>query len=230
VAKETRMETMPYRPDVDAVNRPASPTATSTADTAVTSSDWRSGLPILCGARAMLRELRREDAPSLCALLTTVEVSRFISPPPTTVEGFERFIDWAHEQRAAGQFACFAVVPHGMDTAVGLFQVRATQADFGTAEWGFALGSSFWGTSLFLEGARHVVTFAFEDLGVRRLEARAAVQNGRGNGALRKVGAVKEGTLRRSFQRFGEYLDQNLWTILREDWGQAKVVWGATLH
>ena len=59
-------------------------------------------------------------------------------------------------------------------------------------------------------------------LGSHRLEARAAVQNGRGNGALRKIGAVREGVLRRSFLRNGEYLDQALWTILAEDWRDAK--------
>jgi hypothetical protein len=32
--------------------------------------------------------------------------------------------------------------------------------------------------------------------------------------------------LRRSFFRNGEYLDQALWTVLEEDWRQAKVVWG----
>jgi len=53
---------------------------------------------------------------------------------------------------------------------------------------------------------------------VHRLEARAAVRNGRGNGALRKIGAVQEGLLRKSFLKDGEYLDQALWTILDEDW------------
>jgi RimJ/RimL family protein N-acetyltransferase len=44
------------------------------------------------------------------------------------------------------------------------------------------------------------------------------VQNGRGNGALRKVGAVQEGVLRRSFLRNGQYHDQVLYSILAEDW------------
>jgi RimJ/RimL family protein N-acetyltransferase len=225
------MKTTPLRPGIGGAKRPAPAGATTSApDAAVTTSNWRAGLPILCGTHAVLREVQRDDALSLCALLTTTEVARFISPPPTTVEGFERFIDWAREQRAAGQFACFAVVPHGMDTAVGLFQVRAMQPDFGIGEWGFVLGSPFWGTGLFLGSAIHVVTFVFGEIGVRRLEARAAVQNGRGNGALRKIGAVMEGTLRRSFKRAGEYLDQNLWTILREDWGRAKDVWREVRH
>ena len=53
-----------------------------------------------------------------------------------------------------------------------------------------------------------MVHFAFEAVGVHRLEARAAVRNGRGNGALRKIGAVQEGVLRKSFLKDGEYLDQ----------------------
>jgi RimJ/RimL family protein N-acetyltransferase len=63
-----------------------------------------------------------------------------------------------------------------------------------------------------------VLDFAFTVLGVHRLEARAAVRNGRGNGALRKMGAICEGVLRRSFLRNGEYLDQHLYSILDSDW------------
>jgi RimJ/RimL family protein N-acetyltransferase len=162
-------------------------------------------------------------------MLSTEEVSRFISPPPTTVDGFERFIAWTHQQRATGCYVCFAVVPDGLDTAIGLFQVRALEPSFATAEWGFALGSPYWGTGVFPEAATQVLTFAFDHLGVHRLEARAAVRNGRGNGALRKVGAVQEGVLRRSFLRHGEYLDQVLWTILREDWHPTTTL-GPTIH
>jgi ribosomal-protein-serine acetyltransferase len=67
-----------------------------------------------------------------------------------------------------------------------------------------------------------VVNFAIETLRVSRLEARAAVANGRGNGALRKLGAVQEGVLRRSFLKNGQFLDQMLWSILSEEWRQAK--------
>ncbi len=189
-------------------------------------------MPTLCGARVTLRELRRSDAASLVAMLATEEVARFITPPPTTVEGFERFIEWTHVQRSQGAYACFAVVPEGMETAIGIFQVRQLEPSFATAEWGFAIGSPFWGTGVFADGAALVVNFAFEILGAHRLEARAAARNGRGNGALLKIGAVREGILRKSFVRDGEYLDQILWSIIREDWMQAhsKAVWGSAIH
>jgi RimJ/RimL family protein N-acetyltransferase len=196
----------------------------------VTTSDWTQALPVLTGSMVTLRELRISDAVSLLAMLSTEEVARFISPPPTTVEGFERFIAWTQRERAAGNYACFAVVPHGMDTAVGIFQVRQLEPGFATAEWGFALGSAFWGTGMVMDGARMVIDFAFDVIGTHRLEARAAVLNGRGNGALRKIGAMQEGILRKSFLRNGEYLDQALWTILDEDWRAQRIIWGARVH
>ncbi len=207
------MERMPYQPHLQTfvtigpVSAPGERTG-----------DWRFGLPALDGSRVTLRELRMSDAQSLFAAMSTEEVGRFISPPPTTVEGFERFIAWTHQQRAAGRYVCFGIVPHGFEATVGLFQIRTLESDLGVAEWGFALASEFWGSGLFEEGARLAIDFAFHTLGIHRLEARAAVRNGRGNGALRKIGAVQEGVLRRSFFRGGEYLDQALWSILRDDW------------
>jgi RimJ/RimL family protein N-acetyltransferase len=222
------MEKTPFRgaqqTDLEAVIKAAR------AASATATSDWRKALPVLTGSMVTLRELRLSDAPSLLAMLSTQEVARFISPPPTTIEGFERFIAWAHRERAAGNYVCFAVVPHGMDTAVGLFQVRQIEPGFGTAEWGFAIGSAFWGTGVFMDGAKLVIDFAFDVIQAHRLEARAAVLNGRGNAALRKIGAVQEGILRKSFLRNGEYLDQTLWTILDEDWRSAKTSVAARIH
>ncbi len=205
------MEKMPYQPELDrAVSVPSG--------VGVTTSDWRAGLPVMIGSNFTLRELRIDDAASLLAMLTTEEVARFISPPPTTVEGFERFIAWTHRERLTGNYICFGIVPDGMEHAVGLFQLRSLEPGFASCEWGFAMGSAFWGTGVFAEGARLVVNFAVDVVGAQRLEARAAVANGRGNGALRKIGAVQEGVLRRSFLRNGQYHDQVLWSILAEDW------------
>jgi RimJ/RimL family protein N-acetyltransferase len=213
------MEKMPYREALDV--QPVTGTAASNTEatnTEATSTDWRSGLPVLTGARVMLRELRATDAPSLFAMLTTEEVSRFISPPPTSVDGFERFIAWTHRMRALGTYVCFAVTLEGSDVAIGIFQLRELEPGFGTAEWGFAIGSPYWGSGAFVDGAELMLRFAFETVGVHRLEARAATQNGRGNAALRKMGAMPEGVLRRSFLRNGEHHDQVLYSIIDEDW------------
>ena len=216
------MEKMPYQQE-PGVRRPSlQASVVPPPVTHVASTDWRKGLPVLTSKQVTLRELRASDAPSLCALLTTEEVSRFISPPPTTVDGFERFIAWTLRQRQVGSYVCFAVTIDSTDTAIGIFQIRETQPGFGTAEWGFAIGSPFWGTGVFQESAELVLEFAFDTIGVHRLEARAAVLNGRGNAALLKVGGVAECVLRKSFKCKGEYLDQALYAVLDTDWRGSK--------
>ena len=73
---------------------------------------------------------------------------------------------------------------------------------------------------MFIDGARLVIDFAF-GLGVHRLEARAAVRTAR----QRRAPEARRGAGRRaagSFLRNGEYLDQALWTILADEWLEAK--------
>lgn len=217
------MEMMPHRYDVPSVTvataAPGLFGSLSLPNFETThEADWREGLPALVTPLCTLRELELSDAPSLLAHLTTEQVARFISPPPDTVEGFEDFIRWARLRRSQGRYACFGIVPLGATHAVGMFQVRLSGYGEGTAEWGFVLGSAFWGTGIFVEGAAEVLTFLFEELGLERVEARAVLQNGRANGALRKVGAVRETVLAGTFERNGQVMDQGLWVVTRDAW------------
>jgi len=56
---------------------------------------------------------------------------------------------------------------------------------------------------------------------VTRLVAHAAILNGRGNGALRKLGARQTGMRPQGLKRHGMKLDQHIWRLTRDDW------WGA---
>jgi RimJ/RimL family protein N-acetyltransferase len=209
------MEKMPYQERAQVVSQ---------------ALDWRFGLPTIRAGKVTLRDIRESDASALMAMLTTDEVAEFISPLPRTVEGFHGFISEVHNERLLGNSFCYGIVPDGYEDAMGLFQVRQLEPGFGSAEWGFALGSPFWGSGVFLDGARAVIDFSFGVVGVHRLEARSITSNGRGNAALRKVGAMQEGILRRSFQRNGRLFDQVLWSILRDDWRQGQPVTGPMLH
>src|SRR5262249_52430821 len=124
------MEKMPYRAELDpAMSQPIAPPAPMVS-ASVTTSDWQQRLPVLASPQVVLRELPLSDAASLFAMLTSEEVARFISPPPSTVEGFERFIAWTHRQRLAGTYVCFAVTLGASDQAIGIFQVRSLEDNF----------------------------------------------------------------------------------------------------
>jgi RimJ/RimL family protein N-acetyltransferase len=83
---------------------------------------------------------------------------------------------------------------------------------------------------VFVDVGRLVGSFAFGSVGAHRLELRVPMQNGRANGAMRKLGAVQEGILRRSVRREGRYVDQALWSILKEDWGDNWTPIGSRVH
>jgi ribosomal-protein-serine acetyltransferase len=197
--------------------------AAARTDRSTAAANWRQRLPDLSDGTVQLRQLRLRDAPSLLRHLNHPRVLQFVASCPTTVEGFERFVRWTHVERRRGHHACYGIVPDGADDAVGIIQLWSVERDFATAEWGFVIGESYWGSGIFMRSA-HLFLDAiflgrvFGSAGVFRLEARAVVRNVRGNGFLRKLGLTPEGVLRGGFHSGEIALDQMMWSMLAPEW------------
>jgi RimJ/RimL family protein N-acetyltransferase len=192
--------------------------------------DWRTDLPTLVARQVTLRELAPSDLGPLVDLLATADASRFGLDEPDTDVAAQQLIDRTARDRATGIAFIYAITLTSSRLFVGVIQVRQLDAAFEAAEWDCTIAPSSRGTGIFLEVARLVGSFAFGAVGAHRLEARVLLQNGRGNGALRKLGAVQEGVLRRSVRRGGEYADQVLWSMLKEDWGDHWVSIAPRVH
>jgi ribosomal-protein-alanine N-acetyltransferase len=186
----------------------------------LTGSRWRDELPTLTSRLVTLREPVSADLGPIVDLLSMSDATRFGLDEPTTDVAVKMFIDRAPLDRRAGLSFTYVVTLGASRQVVGLIQVRQLDVTFETAEWEMTLSTSARGIGAFLETARLVGSFAFGAVGVHRLEARTLLQNGRANGAMRKLGAVQEGLLRRSIRRGDEYVDQMLWSLLKEDWGE----------
>jgi len=182
------------------------------------SPDLCRGPRTLSDGAVTLRALRGGDAPSLLAHLSDTRVLRYVAPCPSTVADFRRFIRWTHAERRRGALACYGVVPAGNTSVVGVVQIWRVDRDFSTAEWGFVLGRSFWGTGLFIRSARLMLDMAFSELGVYRLEARCVDVNERGNGVLAKLGATRDGVLRGGFRDGDVARNHVMWSILAPEW------------
>jgi len=182
-------------------------------------SDWRSELPMLTARLVTLREPTAADLRPLIDLRSTADSSSFGIDEPSPELAMQQLIDRAGRDRAAGTAFTYVITISSTRAVVGLVQARQIDLSWESAEWDCTIAPSWRGTGVFLETARLVGSFAFGTIGVHRLESRVALQNGRANGALRKIGAVQEGVLRQSVRRGGEYVDQVLWSLLKEDWG-----------
>jgi RimJ/RimL family protein N-acetyltransferase len=191
-------------------------------------SNWRVELPTLAARLVTLREPVAQDLGSLIALLSLADATRFGTD--RSAGAIQQMIARAARDRTTGQAFTYAVTTGAARPAVGLIQVRRMDPAFEAAEWECTLAPAARGKGIFLDTIRLVGSFAFGEVGVRRLESRVLVQNGRANSALRKLGAVEEGILRRSVRLNGEYVDQVLWSVLKEDWGPHWVPVGPRVH
>jgi len=179
---------------IDSVGRPA--------------IDWRRELPTPMSRTVALHETAPRDLDALVDLLSLADASRFGLDEPIAEAAAQALLDRAPRARAAGAAFTHVVSFGSTQAIVGLIQVRALDAAFENAEWECTIAPAARGTGAFVEAARLMATFAFGPVGAHRLESRVLLQNGRANGALRKLGAVQEGILRSSVRRGGAYLDQ----------------------
>jgi RimJ/RimL family protein N-acetyltransferase len=191
---------------------------------------WRSELPPLTGRVVLLREPTTQDLGPLVDLLSLGDATRFGLDEPVSEVAVQELIERFARERASGLAFTYAITLATARTIVGLLQVRQLDPAFEAAEWECTIAPSSRGSGIFLETARLIGSFAFGTIGTHRLEARVLLQNGRASGALRKLGAVQEGVLRHSVRRGGEYFDQVLWSLLKEDWGDHWVSTAPRVH
>jgi RimJ/RimL family protein N-acetyltransferase len=198
--------------------------------TSISVSNWREELPTLTARTVTLREPAPSDLGPLVDLLSLSDATRFSLDEPVSDVAVQQFIERVARDRAAGIGFTYVITLSATRSVVGLMQVRQLDPSFEAAEWECTIAPSSRSSGVFLEAARLVGSFAFGSVGAHRLEARVLLRNGRANGALRKLGAVQEGILRRSLRLGGEYLDQVLWSMLKEDWGDHWVSTSPRVH
>jgi RimJ/RimL family protein N-acetyltransferase len=202
----------------------------SQESTVLASPNWRSELPTLTARLVTLREPTSSDLRPLMDLLLLADASRFGIDEPVSEVSVQQLLDRISRDREAGVAFTFLVTISSSRAIAGLVQARQIDLSWESAEWECTLAPSWRGTGAFLETARLVGSFAFGTVGAHRLESRVLLQNGRANGALRKLGAVQEGVLRESVRRGSAYLDQVLWSVLKEDWGEHWVSTAPRVH
>lgn len=199
-------------------------------DVAARVLNWRMELPTLCGSLVTLREPVNADTEPLLELLSLPDAARFDLSEAVETASVRRMIERALRDRASGIAFTYAIVLADHRSLVGLIQVRQLDPFFEGALWDCTVAPRARGTGVFGEAAHLVGSFAFASTGVRRLESRVDVNNVRAMFALRKIGAVQEGVLRRAVRRGDDYVDQTLWAVLKETWDTAAPSRSVVIH
>ena len=86
------------------------------------------------------------------------------------------------------------------------------------AELGYWLGVPFWGQGYATEAARELVRYGFEELELHRICATHFKHNPASGRVLKKIGMRYEGCRREHLQKSGQFIDSEMYAILRRAW------------
>ena len=91
-------------------------------------------------------------------------------------------------------------------------------------EIGYSLVPSERGKGYGTEATQLMVDYLFLSKDTIRIQAQTDLRNVASHKLLEKVGFKKEGTLRKSFFMRGEWRDSYIYSILREEWKEPKIL------
>jgi len=175
--------------------------------------------PELETVRLVLRELTDADTEALFEIHSDAETMRYWSGPPMTEEGEARaIVERAGVTFAAGTSIRWGVVLRETDELVGSANLHSLDVQSRRCEIGYILGRSHWGHGYNHEALTRILDYAFDDLGLHRVEAELDPRNEGSARAVERLGFVREGLLRERWIVEGEISDSLLVGLLRSEW------------
>jgi RimJ/RimL family protein N-acetyltransferase len=159
------------------------------------------------------------------------EVTRFLAiEPPSSLDDTRVFIAKCKQHRVQDREYFYVIADAVSDEALGIIGLRHIDPVMRTAQVGTWLSRGRWGTGTNAEAKRLLLEFAFDRLGLHRVEARIDVANDRSLRAFERLGGVREGVLRESFFKGGTYRDQYLYALLEPEWRRRQRMRPAARH
>jgi RimJ/RimL family protein N-acetyltransferase len=176
--------------------------------------------PTLRGTFVTLEPIEERHAPDLFAVMQDEEVCRYLAwPPPASVDETLAFVREARDLMARRQSIVFAQIWNATGRAIGstrLLDVRPAdrQVEIGAT----FLAREYWRTPANTESKLLFLGHCFERLGCLRVALKTDGRNVRSQEAIARLGAVREGVLRKHMNVRGYQRDTVYFSILAEEW------------
>lgn len=180
---------------------------------------------VLYGDAAKLEPLDPSHAEDLLAAGADPEIWRYMPiPQPGSVTEVRQWIDEAWKLAATGEQLPFAIIDPETGRAVGSTRYLEIHRHWRTLEIGWTwLAASVQRTAVNTETKLMLLKHAFEDQGALRVQFKTDGRNLRSQEALERLGAVKEGVLRKQRVNHDGYVrDAVYYSILDDEWPAVK--------
>jgi RimJ/RimL family protein N-acetyltransferase len=165
-----------------------------------------------------LREWSDADAAALIAPLNEPEIARWTRvPSPYTRADAEEYLAGREPRRESGEELSLAIVSASTGELLGSIGVRVASRENLRAELGYLVFAPARGRGVATRAVRLLARYAFESLGLRRVEILTAAGNPASQRVAEKAGFTREGVLRSYMDNKGERLDMVAWSLLPEE-------------
>ncbi|MFJ2954255.1 GNAT family N-acetyltransferase [Streptomyces sp. NPDC087270] len=178
---------------------------------------------VLTTKRLLLRALEPRDGDALYAACQDPEIPRWTSvPSPYSREHADHFIDvvcadgWRDDTMY--NFGVFTRDEGALVSSMGLVRLQHLAAPQRQGELGYWTAKHQRGKGYTVEAARAVCTWAFDALGVERLEWFAEAGNEASRAVALRLGFAMEGTVRSRVVHEGTRRDAWSGSLLPSDW------------
>ncbi|MGN0779475.1 MAG: GNAT family N-acetyltransferase [Aristaeellaceae bacterium] len=186
-----------------------------------TPADIFADLPVLTTARLTLRPMSMRDAADIYAYSRDPEVARHVLwDAHRSLNESKAYLRFIIRQYKEGTPSSYGIVLNDTGHLVGTIGFMWYSQENSTVEVGYSLARALWGRGLMTEALAAVLSMAFRELGVHRVEAQHETDNPASGRVMQKCGMRREGTLRGRIFNKGRFVDVDLYAILREDWSR----------
>ena len=176
------------------------------------------------GEKIELRAVQREYLPKYVEWLNDWEVSQFLMPGVPIPMNIEDETDWFENRRKAGkENIVFAIVTLDGDRLIGNCGLHGIDYKNRSATFGIVIGDKdYLNQGYGTDATRTLLRFAFEQLGLNRVDLWVYDFNPRAMRAYEKAGFKRVGVKRQGLFRNGAFHDEVLMDILRDEWEKIK--------
>lgn len=174
--------------------------------------------PTLTTERLLLRRLQPGDADALFAIKSNFEVTKHYGQEAKTLEETRVWMENLHKGYAERQDIAWCVTRKDDDTLIGVITLWNLDPGYHHGEIGYELNPADERQGIMTEALSAVLAFAFNDLGLHRLEATPFADNPASVVLLARLGFTLEGTLRQRYFFRDHYKDQHYYGLLKDDW------------
>ena len=173
----------------------------------------------LLSDRLSIRQLRHSDLDDLFDVHSVEAVNRYL-PYTTWKTRVDAEVWWEklQERMLDGNTLQFVICDLALDRAIGGCILFGYAKEHQRAELGYAIAQSYWGKGYALEAMQSFLRYAFEDIGLRRVDAKVDTRNEASSGLLLRLGFTSEGCLRQWIQEKGTLIDMRLFGLLSHEW------------